>query len=137
MNQKEVSMMYFANRRIRRGLVLGCLLLSFAAGQPALARDPEIMSNLGAITISCSIYQVRLRWPGWPRGDTMGRVEEVLGAPQSVKYGRAAREYHYPSRTLLFIQYMADTPYVLTDMKTSKWGMPPRTGSRWAWGKRC
>ena len=52
MNQKEVSMMYFANRRIRRGLVLGCLLLSFAAGQPALARDPEIMSNLGAITIS-------------------------------------------------------------------------------------
>ena len=122
MNQKEVSMMYFANRRIRRWLVLGCLLLSFAAGQPALARDPEIMSNLGAITISCSIYPGQAAVAGVATGDTMGRVEEVLGAPQSVKYGRATREYHYPSRTLLFIQYMADTPYVLTDIKTSKWG---------------
>lgn len=71
MNQKEVSMMYFANRRIRRGLVLGCLLLSFAAGQPALARDPEIMSNLGAITISCSIYPGQAAVAGVATGNTI------------------------------------------------------------------
>ena len=61
-------------------------MLSFAAGQPALARDPEIMSNLGAITISCSIYPGQAAVAGVATGDTMGRVEEVLGTERASRF---------------------------------------------------
>mgnify|MGYP000009741914 CR=1 FL=1 len=43
--------MVLKNRRISRGLLAGCLLLSLAAGGKALAREPEIMS-LSLIHIS-------------------------------------------------------------------------------------
>ena len=31
-------------------------------------------------------------------------------------------EYSYPSRTLLLVHFSPERPYVLTELKTSKWG---------------
>ena len=111
--------MVLKKRRITRGLLAGCLLLSLAVGGTALAREPEIMSNLGAITISCSIYPSQAGVAGVRTGISQSQVEEVLGAPQSVKYGRGTMEYSYPSRTLLLVHFSPEMPYVLTDIKTS------------------
>lgn len=111
--------MVMKKRRITRGLLAGCLLLSLAVGGTALAREPEIMSNLGAITISCSIYPGQAGVAGVRTGISQSQVEEVLGAPRSVKYGRGTMEYSYPSRTLLLVHFSPEMPYVLTDIKTS------------------
>lgn len=111
--------MVLKKRRITQGLLAGCLLLSLAAGGTALAREPEIMSNLGAITISCSIYPNQAGVAGVRTGISQSQVEEVLGAPRSVKYGRGTMEYSYPSRTLLLVHFSPEMPYVLTDIKTS------------------
>ena len=111
--------MVLKKRRITRGLLAGCLLLSLAVGGTALAREPEIMSNLGNITISCSIYPGQAGVAGVRTGISQSQVEEVLGAPQSVKYGRGTMEYSYPSRTLLLVHFSPERPYVLTDIKTS------------------
>lgn len=111
--------MVLKKRRITRGLLAGCLLLSLAVGGTALAREPEIMSNLGNITISCSIYPSQAGVAGVRTGISQSQVEEVLGAPLSVKYGRGTMEYSYHSRTLFLVHFSPEMPYVLTDIKTS------------------
>ena len=111
--------MVLKKRRITRGLLAGCLLLSLAVGGTALAREPEIMSNLGAITISCSIYPNQAGVAGVRTGISQSQVEEVLGAPRSVKYGRGTMEYSYPSRTLLLVHFSPEMPYLLMDIKTT------------------
>lgn len=111
--------MVLKNRWLSRGLLAGCLLLSLAAGGKALAREPEIMSNLGAVTISCSIYKNQAGVAGVTAGISQSQVEEALGAPRSVKYGRGTMEYSYPSRTLLLIHFSSEMPYVLMDIKTT------------------
>lgn len=111
--------MVLKNRRITRGLLAGCLLLSLTVGGTALAREPEIMSNLGAITISCSIYPNQAGVAGVRTGISQSQVEEVLGAPRSVKYGRGTMEYSYPSRTLYLVHFSQEMPYLLMDIKTT------------------
>lgn len=111
--------MSFVNQRRGRGILLSCLVLSLLVGGSALAREPEIMSNLGAVTISCSIYKNQAGVAGVSTGISQSQVEEVLGAPRSVKYGRGTMEYSYPSRTLLLVHFSPEMPYVLMDIKTT------------------
>ena len=114
--------MLTVNRIVGRGLLLGCLLVSLGAGRTVLAREPVITSNLGGLAISCSIHRDQAAVAGVTTGSTQSQVEEILGMPQSVQYGRGTMEYSYPSRTLLLVHFSPERPYVLTDLKTSKWG---------------
>lgn len=111
--------MLSVNQWMGRKILAGCLMLSLFVGGSALAREPEIMSNLGAITISCSIYPSQAGAAGVHTGDTQSQVEEVLGAARSVKYGKGTMEYSYPSRTLLLVHFSPEMPYVLMDIKTT------------------
>lgn len=111
-------------KTMKKWMLPGILGLAVLCGglRNTQAREPRIVSNLGAVLISCSVDSDQMMVAGIGPGYGPDMVVEVLGQPRSVKYGKATMEYTYPGRVIQLVKYSEDQNYQVNDIITTHTG---------------
>ena len=124
-------------KTMKKWVLPGILGLAVLCGglRNAKAREPRIVSNLGAVLISCSVDSDQMMVAGIGPGYGPDMVVEVLGQPRSVKYGKATMEYTYPGRVIQLVKYSEDQNYQVKDITTTRCSMTA-TDRRTRYGRR-